>query len=205
MTTALRLGSFALMLCMLVRATSSAQVAYRRSASAGSDGSSSQTGTNERQTVYGCPECSRDHVSVVSTLTDRARSTPGSLAQGINTLVSCPWTAAALELRGRSPCRSSNATIVSRIAWLKRVSAFGGIDTASISLVSNPATCKAVVDAYNAQSIPAEHLDSAYVLNQHSGYLIYLEPGEDIPAFKAAGLVTLNDSLRLVDRGVAEP
>ena len=82
---------------------------------------------------------------------------------------------------------------------LKRL--YPSADSATFSLVSDSAICKAVLKAYNAQSKPADHLDSAFVLYLHHGYMIYLTSG-DIPGFKGFGTVELNDSLRVTGRGL---
>jgi len=75
-----------------------------------------------------------------------------------------------------TPCRTSSDTVGVATNAIKQLFAMNGVDTSGIAVVTDSATCQAIVNGYNADSSAASTVASGYVLHSDSTYVLYL-PG----------------------------
>ena len=73
-----------------------------------------------------------------------------------------------------SPCRGTSNISTQALYSLKQMWGSNGADSAAISIVTDSASCQAVINAYNTQSAPGMHVDSGYVFKDSLSFMLYL-------------------------------
>lgn len=98
-----------------------------------------------------------------------------------------------------SPCRTAVDTAGAAVYSVKQLLASNDLDTSSVSLVTDSATCQAVVNSYNAASDSALRVSSGYVVRADTTFALYLFPVAGTP-YKTQVLVLFDSAFRILLR-----
>jgi len=74
----------------------------------------------------------------------------------------------------QTPCRTDSDTAAMAVFDVQQMLASSSADTTGVSLVSDSATCSAVISSYNNVSDSTLRVSSGYVIQTDSNYVLYL-------------------------------
>ena len=98
-----------------------------------------------------------------------------------------------------SACRTAPDTASAVLYSVTQLLASNDLDTNNVTLVTDPPTCQAIVDSYNAASDSLLRISSGYVVQTDSTYALYLMPVAGTP-YKTQVLVLFDSAYRILVR-----